>query len=165
MPIRHVIPAAGGLALSCAAVFVLAPSPAAAEELLYKLDTTCSLNGGEAQSCSVEAVDDGTATLYRHRIGSRTETIRISDTPTRMARWIESSKQWSPLTSAGARFSTNTICFNDRDLCVVNPNYLNSVQEESPVAMADRDLVRVHFGSDGRVDITCYDDGCEAIQR
>lgn len=27
--------------------------------------------------------------------------------------------------------------------------------------MTGRDLVKVHFGADGRVDASCYDDGCE----
>jgi hypothetical protein len=161
---RRIFPLLAGGLIGCAVALLASTPPLRAEEVLYRLETTCSLSGGEPQDCTVEAVDDGTATLYRHRIGSRTETIRISDTPIRMARLIESGDQWSPLTSAGARFSTNTICFNGRDLCVINPNYLNSVMEESPAALADRDLVRVHFGSDGRVDITCYDDGCEAIK-
>jgi hypothetical protein len=163
MPRRTFPLFAGGLIGCCLALQAGTP-PLRAEEVLYKLETTCSLSGGEPQDCTVEAVDDGTATLYRHRIGARTETIRITDKPTRMTRWLEAPRQWRSLASAGARFSTNTICFNGLDLCVVNPNYLNSVQEESPAAMSDRDLVRVHFGSDGRIDVTCYDDGCERVE-
>lgn len=164
MPIRPLTSLAGGLLVSCASLLLLAPPPASAEELLYNLETTCSLRGGDPQPCTVEAIDEGSATLYRHRIGSSTETIRITDKPTRMTRWLEPSKEWRSLATAGARFSTNTICFNGLDLCVVNPNYLNSVEEDSPAAMEDRDLVRVHFGNDGRVNITCYDEGCEVIQ-
>jgi hypothetical protein len=44
---------------------------------------------------------------------------------------------------------------------VVNPNYLNSVRQDRAAAMASRDLVKVHFGADGRINATCYDDGCE----
>mgnify|MGYP007019758134 FL=1 len=65
--------------------------------------------------------------------------------------------------SAAARFSTNTICFNGRDLCAINPNYLNSVREDRPDATAGRDLVKVQFGADGRIDLTCYDDGCKGV--
>jgi hypothetical protein len=43
---------------------------------------------------------------------------------------------------------------------VVNPNYLNSVLQQNPAAMAGRDLVKVHFGADGRINASCYDDGC-----
>jgi hypothetical protein len=109
----------------------------------------------------VEAVDDGQATHYRHRIGATTDTIRVTDAPVRMVRWDAQTKQWKSLTWAAARFSSNTVCFNGRELCVVNPNYLNSVRQDHAAAMASRDLVKVHFGADGRINATCYDDGCE----
>jgi hypothetical protein len=71
-----------------------------------------------------------------------------------------------PLRSAGALFSSNSICFNGRELCVVNPNYLNSVREDrQDLRLQGRDLVKVHFGPDGRVNATCYDAGCEADLR
>jgi hypothetical protein len=81
-----------------------------------------------------------------------------------MSLWDPTSKSWVVLQSAGARFSTNTICFNGRDLCVVNPNYLNSVREEKTEALAGRDLVGVKFSRDGRVSLTCYDEACEGVQ-
>ena len=68
------------------------------------------------------------------------------------------------LTGAAARFSTNTVCFNGSDLCVVNPNYLNSVRQANSSATEGRDLVRVHFGADGRIDASCYDAGCSLVQ-
>jgi hypothetical protein len=80
-----------------------------------------------------------------------------------MSRWNAATNSWVVLTSAGARFSTNTICFNGRDLCVVNPNYLNSVREEKVDALAGRDLVGVKFSKDGRVSLTCYDEACEGV--
>ncbi len=150
----------GGLALG----LLTAPSPGRAE-VLYQLDTTCTIKGGDPVPCSVEAINEGPSTLYRHRIGAATETIRITDSPVSMSRWIAASKDWQPLQQAGARFSTNTVCFNGLDLCVVNPNYLNSVRQDNATAMARRDLVRVHFGDDGRINITCYDDGCALIQK
>jgi hypothetical protein len=112
----------------------------------------------------VEAVDEGDATIYSHRIGKQVQKIRISDAPVSMSLWDPTSKSWVVLKSAGARFSTNTICFNGRDLCVVNPNYLNSVREEKTEALAGRDLVGVKFSRDGRVSLTCYDEACEGVQ-
>jgi hypothetical protein len=140
-------------------------APAPAEAILYKLATTCSLAGAAPVSCTVEAINQGANTLYRHRIGSLTETIRITDDPVTMSIWKAGDKEWRQLRNAAARFSTNTICFNDRDLCVINPNYLNSVRQDDPTArLKGRDLVRVHFGPDGRVDASCYDAGCELVK-
>ena len=144
---------------------LLGASPSLAQsKTLYSLSTQCSLKGAQPQSCVVEAIEEGDTTLYRHRIGRTTETVRISDDPVRMALWNPQSKSWQNLRSAGARFSTNTICFNGRDLCVVNANYLNSVREERPDATAGRDLVQVRFDSSGRVNLTCYDDGCKEVR-
>lgn len=157
-------PICSRIGLLAAAVSLLAAAPALAQtETLYKLDTKCSIKGGEPRACVLEAVNEGNATLYRHSIGKRVETIRVTDSPVRMSLWVESQKSWKNLDSAAARFSTNTICFNGRDLCVINPNYLNSVKEDRPDATAGRDLVRVKFGADGRVDLTCYDDGCKGV--
>jgi len=154
------------LALLVAAAAAVSPTraqqaAAANEQILYSLETRCSLNGAPAVACTVQAVDDGQATLYRHRIGTTTDTIRVTDAPVRMARWHDQTKQWKSLVWAAARFSSNTVCFNGRALCVVNPNYLNSVRQDHAAAMASRDLVKVHFGADGRINATCYDDGCE----
>lgn len=111
----------------------------------------------------VEAVNEGSATLYRHIMGKTVETIRVTESPVRMSVWVDSTKTWKNLDNAAARFSTNTICFNGRDLCAINPNYLNSVREERPDATAGRDLIKVEFGADGRIDLTCYDDGCKGV--
>lgn len=157
-------PMCSRICLLAAAASLLAAAPALAQtETLYKLETKCSIKGGEPQACVVEAVNEGKATLYRHSIGKKVETIRVTDSPVRMSLWVESKKSWKNLDSAAARFSTNTICFNGRDLCVINPNYLNSVKEDRPDATAGRDLVRVQFGPDGRIDLTCYDDGCKGV--
>lgn len=150
--------AALGAALVC--------SPAGARsEVLYKLDTRCSLRGAPAQACTIEVENDGTATLYRHRIGSTLETIRILEEPVRMQRWDGARKQWLPLERAEARFSTNTVCFNGRNLCAVNPNYLNSVREDNPNTFAGRDLVKVLFDATGRVTASCYDSGCDLVKK
>jgi hypothetical protein len=160
----------GGILAGLTAMALLAPQPAPAAQaapaaqVLYTLSTQCSLRGAAAVPCKVEAVDEGGATLYRHRIGNVTETVRITAEPVTMAIWANDTKQWSPLRGASARFSTNTVCFNDKDLCVVNPNYLNSVREDrSNTRLQGRDLVMVHFGADGRVDASCYDDACALL--
>ena len=151
-----------GLLALLAASLLGAPLLARAE-VLYKLNTQCSLGAGNPQPCLVEAINEKGATLYRQTIGSSTETIRITDQPVRMERWDAQTKAWQSLTSAAARFSRNTVCFNGRDLCVVNPNYLNSVVQDRPEAMAGRDLVQVFFGKDGRINLSCYDDGCQKV--
>jgi hypothetical protein len=150
----------GGLISALSLALLAAPLPSRSE-VLYTLKTQCSLRGGAPMPCSVEAVDESGATLYRHSMGSQTETIRISDKPVRMALWDGATKQWRSLSRATARFSSNTVCFNGKELCVVNPNYLNSVREGNVPAMTGRDLVRVNFGADGRINASCYDDGCE----
>lgn len=152
----------GVLVPALALVLLAAPQPSRSE-VLYTLETRCSLRGAAPVACSVEAVNEQGATLYRHRLGTQIETVRISDKPIRMALWNGEAKQWRGLSRASARFSTNTVCFNGTDLCVVNPNYLNSVLEGNTAAMAGRDLVRVNFGADGRINASCYDDGCGVI--
>jgi hypothetical protein len=162
----------GGILAGLTATVLLAPQatpaaqPAAAEQLLYTLSTQCSLQGAAPVPCTVEAVDEGGATLYRHRIGKATETVRITAEPVTMAIWSTDRKEWRPLRGASARFSTNTVCFNGKELCVVNPNYLNSVREDrSNTRLQGRDLVMVHFGQDGRVDASCYDDACALLRK
>jgi hypothetical protein len=152
------------LAAGCAALSCLGASSRA--EDLYTLSTTCRLAGAPPVPCTIEASNEGDTTTYVHRIGRRTETVRISDQPVRMSIWRASANRWEPLSNAAARFSTNTICFNGVELCAVNPNYLNSVREDrTDGALEGRDLVMVHFGDDGRVDASCYDKACGLIRR
>ena len=152
-----------GSSLALAGALAAAAQAATTPAAVYTLNTRCSIEGGAPQACLVEAIDAGTATLYRHRIGGLTMTVRISDRPVRMERWNGAKKTWQPLREAAARFSTNTICFNGRDLCVVNPNYLNSVRQERPEVTEGRDLVMVRFDASGRVNLTCYDEGCREV--
>jgi len=134
----------------------------AKEVVLYTLETKCALKGAAPVACKVEAVDEEGATLYRHTIGSTTHTLRISDQPARFSLWNAATNSWKPLRNAAVRFSTNTLCLNDQELCVVNPNYLNSLLQERP-DFRGRDLVRVRFAANGRVDIVCYDTGCDLL--
>jgi hypothetical protein len=154
------------LMLLCAGIgHSLSVAPSLAQTtLLYRLETTCTIRGGAAQDCVVEVSDEGDTTMYRHTIGSRVEVIRVSDPPLRMSILDAPTGRWRQVKSAGARFSTNTICYDDRDFCVINPNHLNSVREERVDSLEGRDLVGVRFGADGRVILTCYDEGCEGLK-
>ena len=136
--------------------------PSQAAQILYTLETKCSLRGAAPVVCTVEVLDEGGVTLYRHRIGSTVQSVRVSADPSRMEMWDGASRSWRNLRNAEARFSTNTVCFNDRELCVVNANYLNSLLEDRP-DLRGRDYVRAHFGSNGRVDLICYDGGCDLL--
>jgi hypothetical protein len=164
-PGRFPLAGAGALGIA-AALLVLSPTPGRSEEL-YRLNTTCALRGAAPVDCVVVATDEGPYTLYRHQIGKVMETVRITDDPVRMTIWRNDAKTWEPIRNATARFSTNTVCFNGRELCVVNPNYLNSVREDraNNARLAGRDLVMVHFGKDGRVDASCYDDACALVKK
>jgi hypothetical protein len=151
--------AAVGALLAC-----LGGLPASAAQTLYTLETRCSIQGAPPVACTVEASDSGKATTYRHRIGERVKTVRVSVDPSRMEMWDPTSRSWRNLRNAEARFSTNTVCFNGRDLCVVNANYLNSLLEDRP-DLRGRDFVQAHFGPDGRVDVICYDAGCALLHQ
>lgn len=142
-------------------LLVLASALPAAAELLYRFETRCSLTGGPLQPCVVEASKDGETISVQHTIGRRTETIRFSDAPLRVSRRQLSTSQWQPVRLLGLRFSTKTVCFDGRMLCVINPNYLERVRQGNPLLVEGRDLVRVHFGRDGRIDASCFDEGCE----
>jgi len=142
-----------------------AAAPAPGPSLLYRLATTCAVAGAPPVNCSVEAVDEGSSTLYRHTIGKDIQIVRITDDPVSMTLWNGSTKKWESLRNASARFSANTVCFNDRDLCVINPNYLNSVrQEDLKGRFRGRDLIKVHFDAAGRIDASCYDDACALVK-
>jgi hypothetical protein len=160
MPRPQLIPLIGATALLGGGV-ILGLAPAVEASPLYTLTTSCSLKDAAPVRCTVEAEDQGTVTLYRHRIGKEERTIGIAEEPyVRMGLWNPASRDWQALVSASARLSTNTICFNGSDLCVVNPNYLNSLRQERGAALNGRDLIRVTFGRDGRINAYCYDDGC-----
>lgn len=154
------VPLIAGAALVSAALVLIGGGPLRAEPL-YTLSTLCSVAGAPSSRCRVEAIDQGSVTLYRHRIGKQEVVIGISEDPyVRMGRWDAATSQWQALSSASARLSANTVCFNGTDLCVVNPNYLNSLRQDKGAALNGRDLIKVTFGSDGRINAYCYDDGC-----
>ena len=39
------------------------------------------------------------------------------------------------------------------------------LRQGNPLQLEGRELVRVHFGRDGRINASCYDDGCEVSLR
>ncbi|MEA5475872.1 hypothetical protein VB716_16765 [Synechococcus sp. CCY9201] len=146
---------------------MLHPSPGTAQSIppdqkpLYELETDCSIKMGPIQKCRVDVYDQGTVTYYRHRIGTQVELIRISDDPeNRIERFDPKAKAWVSVASASGQFSTNTICFNGREFCVINPNFLNSLYEQHPGKYRERDRVEVMFDTNGRVKASCFDDGC-----
>ncbi|MEO1004005.1 MAG: hypothetical protein AAFX65_12960 [Cyanobacteria bacterium J06638_7] len=154
------------IALAAAAGLGSAVLPGAARaETLYSLTTTCSFAGAAPAPCVVEAVEVGEATEYRHTVGERTITYRVFDDPfVRIEGRNPDTGSWSPARNALIRFSTNELCFNNGALCVVNPNFLNSVREDAGTSLTGRDLMALGFGEDGRVDVTCFDDGCLRLQ-
>ncbi|MFN9622262.1 MAG: hypothetical protein ACK587_05440 [Cyanobacteriota bacterium] len=161
-PIAHPSRTAAAALLTGAALALGLQAGGSRAEVLYTLDTKCARGGAAPVACKVEAINEAGATLYRHTIGATTHTLRISDQPARFSLWDGATSSWKPLRNAAVRFSTNTLCLNDTDLCVVNPNYLNSLLQERP-DFRGRDLVRVRFAASGRVDILCYDTGCNLI--
>lgn len=163
VPCTPLVITTGEVLVTLGALMAMAMAvPPAQAVPLYSLETRCSLAGAAPVVCTVEALDQGGVTLYRHRLGDSVQTVRVSADPSRMEMWDGASRSWQVLRNAEARFSTNTVCFNDRALCVVNANYLNSVLEDRP-DLRGRDYVRAHFGANGRVDLICYDGGCDLL--
>jgi len=145
---------------------VAASPPALAEsELIYSLDTTCTIGKGKPQPCQVEALEVGDATEYRHRLGARTISYRILEDPTvRIEGRKSSGDPWSSVRNAWINFNTNQLCFNDRAFCVVNPTFLADVKADAQgPAFDDRQTVGLAFSPSGRVDIACFDDGCRRL--
>ena len=152
---------------SAVTLMAAALSPLRAETaVIYRLDTTCSLSGGPLQPCEVEAVEVGEATEYRHRLGSRTISYRILDDPyVRIEGRKASGEPWISVRNAWIRFPTNELCFNDRAFCVVNPTFLADVKADAAgPAFEGRESVGLAFGSNGRVEIACFDNGCRRLQ-
>ena len=141
------------------------PGQAQNADVIYSLNTTCSLGKGKPQPCQVEAVEVGEATEYRHRLGARTISYRILEDPTvRIEGRKAASAPWTSVRNAWINFTTNELCFNDRAFCVVNPTFLADVKAEAQgPAFEGRETVGLAFGEAGRVDIACFDNGCRRL--
>jgi len=141
------------------------PVQAETADLIYSLDTTCSLGQAKPQPCQVEALEVGVATEYRHRLGARTISYRILEDPTvRIEGRKAAGAPWTSVRNAWINFTTNELCFNDRAFCVVNPTFLADVKAEAQgQAFEGRKTVGLAFGEAGRVDIACFDNGCRRL--
>ena len=101
------------------------PGQAQSADVIYSLNTTCSLGKGKPQPCQVEAVEVGEATEYRHRLGARTISYLILEDPyVRIEGRKAAGAPWTSVRNAWINFTTNELCFNDRAFCVVNPTFL-----------------------------------------
>jgi hypothetical protein len=141
------------------------PGQAQNADLIYSLNTTCSLGKGKPQPCQVEAVEVGEATEYRHQLGARTISYRILEDPyVRIEGRKAAGAPWTSVRNAWINFTTNELCFNDRAFCVVNPTFLADVKAEAQgPAFEGRETVGLAFGEAGRVDIACFDNGCRRL--
>lgn len=156
----------GVLALSSG---LITASPIQAEEL-YSLDTTCSTGTAKPFACQVKAVNVDDTTEYRHRFNGRTVAYRVIDKPyVRIEGQRAADAPWATVKSAEINFKTQELCFNNRAFCVTNPTFLADVLLTSGDAMQGRTRVGLVFGTNGRVDVACFDEGCtrllEAVKR
>lgn len=132
-------------------------------ELLYSLETQCSL-AGEQRRCTVEAFDAKGTTLYRTTVGEQRRSFRLIDQPNlRGAQvWDEKTKGWVGMDRLSLDFKTNTLCVNGESLCFINPNYFGSLRAEFPKLRST--LIEVRFDAkDGRLAAICYSEqACDA---
>lgn len=141
----------------------LSASATVAQEL-YTLDTTCR-NGNDNFACKVTASNVDDTTEYRHRFGARTVSYRVIDDPyVRIEGRASNSKPWTTVKNATVNFKTEELCFNNDAFCVKNPTFLADVLINSGDAMQGRTKVGMVFGSNGRVDVACFDEGCDRLK-
>lgn len=146
---------------TASAAILLVPQGAARAEVLYRLESLCSLNGTEAVPCQIEAINAPDATEYRHALAGREVRFRVVDAPTvRVELWDAAASRWRSARNASAFFALNAVCLDGTSFCAINPNYLNSVRQDLGRAADGRSVLEVHFGADGRIDASCYDTGC-----
>ena len=141
----------------------------AAEEL-YVINTTCSTPTSPNFSCQVQAIDVNDSTEYRHRFGSRTVSYRVIEDPyVRIEGRASDSDPWASVKNASINFKTEELCFNSKAFCVKNPTFLADVLTQGGHAIQGRTLIGMAFADNGRVDVTCFDNGCtrlmEAIKK
>ena len=145
-------------------------APAVFAEELYVLDTTCSTPTSPNFSCQVKAIDVDDTTEYRHRFGSRTVSYRVMEDPyVRIEGRASNSAPWTSVKNASINFKTEELCFNSKAFCVNNPTFLADVLTQGGDAIQGRTRLGMAFADNGRVDVSCFDNGCdrlmEAIQK
>jgi hypothetical protein len=145
-------------------------APAVLAEELYLINTTCSTPISPNVSCQVQAIDVDDSTEYHHRFGSRTVSYRVMEDPyVRIEGRASKSAPWTSVNNASINFKTEELCFNSKAFCVNNPTFLANVLTQGGDAIQGRTRIGMAFAGNGRVDVTCFDNGCdrlkEAIQK
>ena len=145
-------------------------APAVLAEELYLINTTCSTPISPNVSCQVQAIDVDDSTEYHHRFGSRTVSYRVMEDPyVRIEGRASKSAPWTSVNNASINFETEELCFNSKAFCVNNPTFLADVLTQGGQAIQGRTRIGMAFAGNGRVDVTCFDNGCdrlmEAIQQ
>jgi hypothetical protein len=145
-------------------------APAVIAEELYVINTTCSTPTASRFSCQVQAIDIDDSTEYRHRFGSRTATYRVIEDPyVRIEGRTNAGQTWTSVKNASINFTTEELCFNSKAFCVNNPTFLADVLIQGGDAIQGRTRIGMVFADNGRVDVACFDKGCdrlmEAIQK
>jgi hypothetical protein len=145
-------------------------APAVRAEELYLINTTCSTPISSNVSCQVQAIDVDDSTEYHHRFGSRTVSYQVMEAPyVRIEGRASNSAPWTSVNNASINFKTEELCFNSKAFCVNNPTFLADVLTQGGDAIQGRTRIGMAFAGNGRVDVTCFDNGCdrlkEAIQK
>ncbi len=142
----------------------LSVSAAVAQEL-YTLETICR-TAGQTHSCTVVASNVDDTTEYVHTFGSQTVSYRVIDDPyVRIEGRASNMKPWSSVKNATIDFKAEELCFNNEAFCVKNTKYLADVLIGSGDAMQGRTKVGMVFAANGRVDVACFDNGCERLKK
>jgi len=145
-------------------------TPSLQAEELYTLETTCRSGTAQPFACTVTATNIDDTTEYRHSFGDRTVAYRVIDSPyVRIESQKTAGAPWMSVKNATINFKTQELCFNNQVFCVKNPTFLADVLVNSGDAIQGRTKAGMAFGSNGRVDVACFDNGCdrllEAIKR
>ena len=127
-----------------------------APRLLYKLETNCSVKDVQNR-CTVEAFDGSSSTVYRTTLKGETISFRLIDEPDRRGAqlWNGQTKSWVALDELSMDFTSNELCINGQQLCMINPNYFASIRDDHPSLRSD--LIVARFDAkDGRLAAICY---------
>ena len=142
---------------------ILTSSARAAGEVLYTLNTSCTIADKE-EKCKIEAVDYPTATLYRAILpDDKITTIRLMDNPIFRAHvWSKEAKDWEPLKTISIQIPENLVCFN-ANFCVYNPNFVQAaVEKRSAEHRTPQKIMKARFDDTGEISASCFDQGCDS---
>ena len=154
----------GGVLAGLVALLGSLSAPAVVAQELYSLNTSCR-TGDRSFPCRVQAVDVDDTTEYRHQFGSRTVSYRVIEDPyVRIEGRGSDAKPWISVKNALINFKTEELCFNDEAFCVKNPSFLADVLINSGDATQGRTEVGMVFGPNGRVQVACFDNGCDRLK-